>query len=668
MTVQRESKSVRYPNPSDEGIVSAAWEAFLAGTSSHSEEEALRPMVYASWQRCREAHVDPYSQRGPEPASSETLQRLCDDQHNLLEAGKPVMAYARDFLSETGSIMVLTDNHSTILNFEGDTRTKRRAEDIRLIPGVNWAERLCGTNAIGTALATGQPVQIHSTEHFAEGIKRWTCSATVVRHPFDGEVLGVLDVSGLSESYSQQNLALVVMAAARIENRLRAAEAERRYFLLDQAMAHWTGASQSGAILFDYRGVPIKMSDNIRIAVADVGGDSQWLDTRRRIQALAVNAEPLASAELPRWIRPEWLRPMFVNSERLGTLLVIPASCRVARMVSLPRDPAPPTEGALKALVFQGDAMQQVVNRTCQLASVQTPVLLQGETGTGKEAFARGLHGTRKGSYIALNCGSLPRELLASELFGYVEGAFTGARKGGMPGKIEAARGGTLFLDEIGELPLDMQPLLLRVLEEGEVCRLGENTPRHVDFRLVAATHRDLREEVAAGRFRMDLYYRIAVTSLYVPALRERGDDILLLAQHYLAHFRREAGRPAEPLPDDVAACLRAYSWPGNVRELRNVMEASVLLSEGLPLDLYMLPLELRQAVAPKAELVDPPRATSVEPPKAMSVRLDEAQAAVIRQTIASNNGNLTRAARQLGIAKSTLYAKMRAYGLSRIS
>jgi len=651
ITVQ--TPSGPYPSPGNERAVHAAWEAFLTGVPPPRAAGALRPVVDTSWRRSRMARVDPRGLRGPTPVSDDALAQLRENQHELLQASAPIMAYARDFLSETGTIMVLTDSRSTILNFEGDTRTKRGAEDIRLVPGVNWAEFHCGTNAIGTALAVGQPVQIHSTEHFVEGIQRWTCSAAVVRHPLDGEILGVLDVSGLSASYSRQSLALVVTTAVRIENRLMMADTERRYRLLDQAMAHWTSANQSGAVLFDCRGAPVKVNSNARLAITDAGGDPHWLEARR-LPALAAEA---AATDLPEWIRPEWLHPMTANSERLGTLLVIPASRRMARLISLPRDPVPATIGVMDALVFQHDSMRQAVNRARQLAHVQTPVLLQGETGTGKEAFARGLHGARTGAYVALNCGGLARELLASELFGYVEGAFTGARKGGMSGKIEAAHGGTLFLDEIGELPLDMQPLLLRVLEQGEVWRLGENTPRRVDFRLVAATHRDLRQEVAAGRFRMDLYYRIAVARLQIPALRARGHDVRLLAQHYLAHFRRQAGQPVESLSDAVAACLCAYDWPGNVRELRNVMEAAVLISEGAPLDVSMLPSELQQAVPPAAA---PPDALTASP-----VRLDQAQAVFIRQAIAAANGNLTRAARQLGIAKSTLYAKIRAYGLN---
>jgi len=208
-----------------------------------------------------------------------------------------------------------------------------------------------------------------------------------------------------------------------------------------------------------------------------------------------------------------------VNGEPLGTLLVMPLAHAhrtvAARPSTLERLVAGRDEG-FENVLTSDPAMREVIARARQLARSRAPVLLQGETGSGKEEFARGIHGASTGPYVALNCGGLSRELLASELFGYADGAFTGARKGGMVGKIEAANGGTLFLDEIGEMPPDMQPHLLRVLEQGEIYRLGENTPRKVTFRLIAATHRDLRQEVAAGRFRMDLFYRVAVTSLRI--------------------------------------------------------------------------------------------------------------------------------------------------------
>ena len=309
--------------------------------------------------------------------------------------------------------------------------------------------------------------------------------------------------------------------------------------------------------------------------------------------------------------------------------------------------------------------MRQVVHQARQLAPATASVLLHGESGVGKEWFARSLHGQRTGAFVALNCAALVGELLASELFGYAEGAFTGARKGGQLGKIEAAQGGTLFLDEIAELPLDLQPQLLRVLELGEVCRLGESTPRAVDFRLVCATHQDLQQAVRAGRFRMDLYYRIAVVPLHIPALRERGDDVLLLAQHYLQYFRAKLGQAAETLPVQVQAVLLRYDWPGNVRELRNVMEAAVVLSEGQALSVAMLQAQLQRSPWPeRAQKVL--TAEQIGDSEHPVYSMQEVQQQAICHALAHTGGNLTRAAQLLGIAKSTLYAKMRAFGIAR--
>jgi len=655
-----------FSNPGDESAVSAAWEAFLNG--EERPVQALRSLVDSSWQRCQHAQVDPNSRSGPQPVSDQDLFLLRERQRELLEASAPVMACARDFLSETGTMMALADTHCTILTTEGDAPAIGSAETIRLMPGVSWSEALCGTNAIGTALAVGQPVQIHSAEHFCAGIKRWTCSATVVRHPIDGEIIGVLDVSGLSHTYSRHSLALVVTTASRIESRLAMTEMERRCRLLDHAMTRWSSGAHDGIVLFDRRGCPIKANEHAHIAIAAAGGDLD-LSTARRLPELAAGrpGRGPARAALPPWIKPDWLQPLVVNGEQLGTLLVVPSSS--GRVTSLGtsigaqrlgggvREGAD-HEDAFANLITADPAMLEVIAKARHLARSKAPVLLQGETGAGKEEFARGIHGSCTGPYVALNCGGLSRELLASELFGYADGAFTGARKGGMVGKIQAADGGTLFLDEIGEMPLDMQPHLLRVLEQGEIYRLGENAPRRVNFRLVAATHRDLRQEVAAGRFRMDLFYRIAVTSLRIPPLRERQGDIARLARHFLDRFRRDQGMEPETLDSTVLQTLQAYTWPGNVRELRNVIEGAVLMSDGAPLTCALLPTELTGEAAPDSG------AQGTAPGGVCSIA--EGEEALIRRAIAASGGNLALAARQLHIAKSTLYVKMQRYGLSR--
>jgi sigma-54 dependent transcriptional regulator, acetoin dehydrogenase operon transcriptional activator AcoR len=651
---------VSFSNPGDESAVIAAWESFLKGDERAGE--ALRSLVDASWQRSLQAQVDPHARIGPQPLPDGDLYLLRERQRELLEASAPVMACARDFLSETGTLMALADARCTILTTEGDLPALGSAETIRLTPGVTWSEAYAGTNAIGTAVAVGQPVQIHSAEHFCEGIKRWTCSATVLRHPLDGELVGVLDVSGLSQTYNRQTLALVVTAASRIESRLAANEMERRYRLLEHAIGRLS-SGHDGVVLFDRRGNPIKANEEAMLAIEAAGGRIDLAGGGRvpELAAARIGRQPRAQG-LPDWVRPEWLEPLIVKGEHLGTLLVVPPA-RIGRMPA-PRVAAPsasaarrvPTADAFARLVTGDAQLLDAIGKARQLARGRTPVLLLGETGVGKEEFARGIHGDSGGPYVALNCGGLSRELLASELFGYAEGAFTGARKGGMTGKIEAASGGTLFLDEIGEMPADMQPNLLRVLEQGEIYRLGENTPRRVNFRLVTATHRDLRKEIAAGRFRMDLFYRIAVTSLRIPPLRDRKGDIELLARHFLERFRREQGQPAGDIAPEVLALLQSYAWPGNVRELRNLVEGAVLLSEG--------PVLTRQALP--REFIESCEAPAAAPALGTARSMAEGEEMLIRNAIAASGGNLTLAARQLGIAKSTLYVKLQRYGLSR--
>ena len=656
-----------FSDPGNDAAVMAAWERFLDGGGGASD--ALSGLIDDSWQRCQELNVDPDKRRAPPPVAEATLASMKLRHSELLEASAPVMACARDFLAETGTVMALADTSSTILTMEGDNPTLGSAESIHLLPGVSWSERICGTNAIGTALAVGQPVQIHSAEHFCAGIKRWTCSATVIRHPHDGEILGVVDVSGLSETYSRQSLALVVTTASRIENRLTMLEMERRYRLLEAALPYWSGGAE-GIVLFDRRGYPIKANENAQAAIAAFGADLD-LAAPRRIAALALDGE---GQPLPPWLRRDWLVPVNNRGERLGTLLIVPlprlGRARAGEPVRdlagvpavVPGRRSAEVPAGFAAIVTADAGLCDALRKADQLARSRVPVLLLGETGVGKEEFAQGIHKAspfRDGPYVALNCGGLSRELLASELFGYVEGAFTGARKGGLVGKIEAADGGTLFLDEIGEMPLDLQPHLLRVLEQGEIYRLGENTPRKVNFRLIAATHRDLRQEVAAGRFRMDFYYRVAVTSIRIPSLRERRGDVRLLAAHFVELFRERHRLGPRRLDDALLATLDAYAWPGNVRELRNVIESMVLMGEGECLGLEALPPELAMEQGVPASGPAPAGGAT---PAVRSIATGEAE--LIRCAIAATRGNLTQAARELDIAKSTLYQKVKQYGL----
>jgi len=664
-----------FSDPSKDRGVMQAWERFLRGDDQATG--FVRQAVDTSWQRCLSGRVDPGQRYAPPPMSESLLQQLQAVNGELMRISAPAMSHAREFLAETGSMMALTDAQGVILALEGDPRTIDRAHSIRLEPGALWTELSCGTNAIGTALATGQPVQIHSAEHYCEGIKRWTCSGTVIRHPFDGEILGVIDVSGLSESYSRYSLGLAITTAARIESRLTAHEMELRYRLLEAAIGQLSASGSDGLILFDHRGSAIKANAAAYRWVEENNGQLD-LSHPSRIEQLDLRrgrAGQLAGAEHA-WIRAGWLQPVMHRGERVGTFLVLPAP-RAKDKPRLPKQKPEP----FSEIVCCDPALQAVVAQARRLARSHAPILLTGETGVGKEVFAQNIHlasPVDRGPFVALNCGGLSRELLASELFGYAEGAFTGARKGGQSGKIEAAASGTLFLDEIGEMPLDLQPHLLRVLEQGEIYRLGENSVRKVKFRLIAATHRDLRQEVAAGRFRMDLYYRIAVTSLRIPPLRERQADIAALVMQLTERVCRENDLPPRHFDEGALRCLESYTWPGNVRELRNVVENVLLVSSDETITIEQLPPELTRAqVEPIVVSAEPatlpqlltPEQALLELPTPVIDRevehsLEVAEQKHIRAAIHATGGNLSAAAKLLGIAKSTMYLKLRKHGL----
>jgi len=661
----------KFSVPENDDKVMASWEKFLGGTEFGSD--ALRRLVDDSWRRCLSNSVDPLRAQAPPPMREDSLHSLRDDCSELLEASQPVMASARELLAETGTVMVLTDGAGIILNLEGDPRLRDAAADIHLLSGASWSELACGTNAIGTAIEVGQPIQIHSAEHYCSGIKLWSCSANVIRDPYDGTVLGVIDVSGLSDTFNRHSLALVVATAGRIENRLAHQEMDFRLRLLDHCMDRLSGSSSEGVIVFDRRGRAVKANGAATDALVDLRrprDDAPGSELSRL--RLSWRKEAELPDELPSWMRREWLEPMVKDGERLGILLRLPAR-RAAPSRTQGRDGASAMEreadqGTFARIVGEAPSLRQAVGRARQLAKSRAPVLLLGETGVGKDVFAQCLHAAstgKEGTFVALNCGGFSRELLTSELFGYVEGAFTGARRGGMVGKIEAADGGTLFLDEIGEMPKDLQPHFLRVLESGEVYRIGETRPRKVNFRLIAATNRDLRGEVEAGRFRMDLFYRVAVTSIAIPALRERASDISLLAAHLMRELAERQGLAPRPLSLGAIETLKAYAWPGNVRELRNVIEGMLLTAEGEELTEADVPDEIR---TPAGATIALPAGTSAPPePQLGLTGMENAERLALLRAMQVHKGNLTAVARDLGIAKSTVYAKLRRFGLEGI-
>lgn len=636
-----------FANPDIERDVLTSWERFLSGVNAG--RPVVRGSITDSWQRCQESAVDYRRGQAPMPMNDDRLRRLLEKRGRLVHAGASTMALARDYMLETGTVMVLTDADGIVLRLEGDTRIALRnaVEKTHLLPGSDWSETTCGTNAIGTALETRQPIQVHATEHFCSGIQRWTCSASVVRDPIDDAVIGAIDISGLSASYGRQALALAVSAAARIEAQLLQMELDARYRLLDQCFWMLPPSDRHHAVLFDSAGRPFKANGEMSQIMRDLGAPG----CERAFPQLGNRDDLCSGPSRPTWIKEEWLRPVVHQGEHLGTVMVAPKSA-VAGRIPLPS--ARHEARAFRNIIHTDPKMHAVVEKCRRVAATAAPVLLLGETGVGKELFARGIHAAsprQQRAFVVVNCGCVSRELLASELFGYVDGAFTGARRGGMAGKIEAAAGGTLFLDEIGELPLELQPMLLRALENGEISRVGEAAARKVDFRLVAATNRDLQAEVDEGRFRKDLYYRLAVIPVIIPPLRERSDDLPLLVNHFVAQARARYVLGNRRFAPDALARLQDYHWPGNVRELRNLVESAMLTSCA---DLIE-PSELPDVIWRAGRLGGRKQALSLA---------ESSERDLISRTLRSCNGNVTATASALGLAKSTVYAKLHRYDI----
>ncbi len=637
-----------------------AWERFVSGEPVLAT--AVSKFVLSSWQRSLRCGVEPHARLAPVVARGDALEQLRRRNHDLLWAAQRLFVTTAHLLARSGTIMLLTDPNGVVLEVAGDMRTADAARDIHLFEGGNWHEGAVGTNGIGTALAMRLPAQVHGVEHFCEGIKRWTCAAAPVFMPGTDQILGVVDISGPPETYQVNSLVLAVAAARQIEAVLAERTNREHIHLLEACLKFGAPGDALAMLALDRNAKLIHTSGNLPGADLRLGALLPGIEPGRQVEEWA--------RRLPDGIRPEWLHPVSVDGTTIGALLVVPKRSRgvpvdspLVRAAGAYRPAGSSSSGSeidrlrsgFDSLIGHSPALLSAIDRARQLSVRRVAVLIQGETGVGKELFARAIHGDeeRNGPFVIFNCGATTKELIGSELFGHVRGAYTGATNEGRAGRFELAHGGTLCLDEIGELSLELQPVLLRCLEEGVVCRLGESKPRRVDVRLLTMTNRDLLHEVEAGRFRRDLYHRIGVTSIRVPPLREREGDIALLCQHFNHSLAERHRVPTRVFGPEVIAALEAYAWPGNVRELRNLVESLLLTSEAASVDCAELPEELHATLPPvAAELAL--GATSLE----------EAERLAIVRAMKSMHGNLAQAARALGVSRSTLYRKVERYQL----
>src|SRR6218665_113997 len=404
----------------------------------------------------------------------------------LLTASDRLFSVTADLFADSRSILLLTNQDGVILKAAGDLRTLAAGEKIHLTSGGDWRENRAGTNGIGTTLATGQPTYIHGAEHFCEGIKSWSCAAAPIFEPGTGKILGVLDISGPPSTYHINNLTLAVTAAHQIQMVVAEQATREHVRLLSFCLQRLSSSDATGMVLIDRAGRLVHTTSRVPLPVG-IGEGLPGMDEGTAVEDWA--------QRLPKGLHADGFSPVVVDGSTIGAMLVVPMRSRpINARIAERSDEADPQRSGFAQIQGQSAAILAAINRGRQLARKRVPVLIEGETGVGKELFARAIHGEEGGGgpFVAYNCGAASKELIASELFGHVRRAFTGAMAGGRPGRFELAHGGTLCLDEIGEMPLELQPVLLRALEEGIVYRLGDTQPRRVDVRLLAMTNRNL--------------------------------------------------------------------------------------------------------------------------------------------------------------------------------
>lgn len=625
------------PLPSRRAISTARQYFFEAGTNPRG---LVGETILASWRRCRAMGLAPeHHPAHVEPPEQPSLRELRERNEELIRLCRPELELLYSDARTCDSIVILTAPDSTIVEARGCTEFLDKAARVALRPGVSWSENVIGTNAIGTALHERRPVEVRGAEHFFGEHRVLSCSASPILDG-QGRAIGLLDISGASSVHHSHALGIVQLAVGQIERRLLERESAGREIIRLHYDAGLLGTPGEGVLVFE--GQQLVAAN--RHAIQMLGLDWSELG-RRRYGDLFESARPPPNLVVPlRGPGGETFQARRQTGD--GTRIVVPGTL-------------PPHKPAIAASTTLFDNVQEAqLARGVRLLDADIPLLLQGETGTGKEVWARELHRRSRragGAFVAINCAALPESLIEAELFGYQAGAFTGARRTGAPGLLREADGGVLFLDEIGDMPAPLQSRLLRVLQEREVMPLGGGRPVKVDFAVIAATLRPLDAEVSAGRFRADLYYRIAQASIALPPLRERGDRSALVAWIW-QQLGAEAAHVT--LTPDALAQLSAYPWPGNIRQLFGTLKSLLALAEpGTAVTSDQLPEFLGQLQP--GDLTTSSLTTS--PGRLQGVpRLDALAQETMQAALDTCHGNVSEAARRLGVSRSTLYRRLR--------
>jgi len=634
------------------------WKNFI--NSQPVDPAIIHPYLISSWKRSREYGIDPDGKNYPRISSGQLVNRIHENR-KMLEIAVPYMKKIIGFINDPDNIIFITDKNGIVLELFGSDKMK----DIESSPklGSLLLEKNIGTNGVGTALIENRTLDIWAAEHFPSDLHRWYSSADTI-HDRSGKIIGCLCLMCGWDQVNTHTLGMIGGVSGAIERQFQIEETLAEKILEIKKQQAIVESINEGIVVIDSEEKINSINPQAKLMLdldkKDLAGSSIYDIILSGVNFFKIMADGHnifdreAILKLKNKIFHCTLSTSIIQSE--GNINGVVITLRESKALHQLAGKIAGSRAyiSFSDIIGSSSPITEAIKIAKTAGKSKSNVLLLGESGTGKELFAQSIHNhsdRANNSFVAVNCGAIPRDLVESELFGYEGGAFTGSRKEGRPGKFELAEEGTIFLDEIGDMPLDAQVNLLRVLQNSEVVRVGGTYPKKINVRVIAATNRDLKKAVEHKTFRDDLYYRLNVLSITIPPLRERINDISSLANHFARKIAHNLNKTITGVDTKSLLLLEKYTWPGNIRELENVIERAVNIMDGTVITPEDLPDYIRNIHDEKPTL------------QADTLKAKEYESIV--SMLSETNGNLRETAKRLGIARGTLYKKIKKYNIS---
>lgn len=650
--------------------IKKAWKKFI--TTGEIDTSVIRPVIADSWKRCKSAGVDPYSKRPAGTLNNKEIKALLERNKHLIEVSWPILKMIGEMIRGSGFRVDLVDKDGYFLKIISDMEILEESKKLGSVVGANRSELVAGTNGIAIALFTGNSIQILGSEHYNIHHHNWTCSAAPIYDP-SGNIAGAVNMSGNYRLLHKHTLGMVVGIANAIESALKTEKKVFELSINNKFLNTIIESISDGLIVLNKKGEITHLNSIAGKILCKESHEvigkpiDKLIRTNFPLLNILNNRKGYLEEEIivtPFYDKKNSQRYLLTEKvvedsegESQGVTALFKEIKKVHRLIG--NFIGANTRYNFSSIIGNNVKLTKAVNLAKTASVSSCKILLQGENGTGKEIFAQAIHNNsnrRDKPFIAINCGAIPRDLVESELFGYEEGAFTGAKRGGKPGKFELTEGGTLFLDEIESMPLDAQPKLLRVLESNQLMRVGGNKIIPIDVRIISSTNKDLLLAVKEGNFREDLYYRLNTVNINILPLRERKDDIPILVKYISNKIGRRINKNNIEIDKKVLEVLCEYNWPGNIRELENALESAIILSKNNKITMDVINENIKYFKSNNPN----PRDNNKAGP------LIDLEKEAILKTLEDAKDNISKASKTLGIDRSTLYRKIKKYKISK--